>query len=231
MCSAAAAVAGGQGAMGMLGAYLQYQQAKQATEEANRQKDIRDAAIRDKLIFDYGQGAQRVADLNKQSQQLDDIEAQNLLQEEIAMIQADARLQVSELQEGQSTELVKNDIVRSSLNAQDAIKANTDIDQANIAYAKRDVDTGLDLARFEAVNAINSTTYQQAPNQMLYLLQGVGSGLNAVSTYYSMPESSRQSWFSSSKSPSKSSGVSSTLKNEYYNYGKGKYNSYYSDLD
>jgi len=203
MCSAAGAVAGGQAAMGLLGSYLAYQQQKQAVEEANRQKDIRDGFLREKLLFEYGMGAQRVADIKKQMQQVDDMEQQGLVQAELDAIRAEGKVAVAELAEGQSTELFKGQMVRESLNTQDVIKQNAGVDKLNLNYAKRDVKTGLDLSRMDTINAINSNSYQSSPNQALYMLQGLTGIANSAQTYYSMPESSRKSWFSdSSSSPS-----------------------------
>ena len=125
MCSAAGAVAGGQAALGLLGTYLAYQQQKQAVEEANRQKDIRDGFLKEKLLFEYGMGAQRVADIEKQRQQVQDIEQQSLMSAELDALRAEGSMEVAELAEGQSTELVKGQMVRESLNTKDVIKEKT----------------------------------------------------------------------------------------------------------
>ena len=194
MCSGAGAVAGGQAVMGLLGTYLSYQQQKQAVEEANRQKDIRDNFLKEKLLFEYGMGAQRVADINKQMQQVDDIEAQSAQQAELDAIRAEGKMNVAELAEGQSTELLKGQMARESLNVQDTIKENAGIDKLNLNYQLRDVDTGLNLRRMDTINAINSTSYQSSPNQALFMLQGATASLNSVQTYYSMPESSKKRW-------------------------------------
>ena len=214
MCSAAGAVAGGQAAMGLLGTYLSYQQQKQAAEEANRQKDIRDGFLKEKLLFEYGMGAQRVADIEKQRQQVQDIEQQSLMSAELDALRAEGSMEVAELVEGQSTELVKGQMVRESLNTKDVIKENAGVDKLNLNYQLRDVGTGLDISRMDTINAINSTTYQSQPNQALAMISGLGVGLNSVQTYYSMPESSRQSWFSND-TPSKSTTISK-------GYGGGK---------
>ena len=212
MCNPAAAVAGGQMAVGLLGTYLAYQQQKQATEEANRQKDIRDGFLKEKLLFEYGMGAQNVADINKQMQQVEDMEQQGLVQAELDAVRAEGKVAVAELAEGQSTELFKGQMVRESLNTKDVIKQNAGVDKLNLNYAKRDVKTGLDLSRLDTINAINSTSYQSSPNQALAMLSGLTGIANSAQTYYSMPESSRKSWFSdSSSSPSKVS-----TKQSYY---------------
>tara|TARA_R100001594_G_scaffold50431_1_gene83602 strand:+ start:326 stop:1027 length:702 start_codon:yes stop_codon:yes gene_type:complete len=216
MCNPAAAVAGGQMAVGLLGTYLAYQQQKQATEEANRQKDIRDGFLKEKLLFEYGMGAQNVADINKQMQQVEDIESQSSQQAELDAIRAEGKMNVAELAEGQSTELLKGQMVRESLNVQDTIKENAGIDKVNLNYQLRDVATGLNLRRMDTINAINSTSYQSAPNQALFMLQGLGSVASSAQTYYSMPDSSKQSWFSNNNTtPSKSTTISK-------GYGGGK---------
>ena len=194
MCSPAAGIAGGQMALGLLGSYLAYQQQKQAAEEANRQKDIRDGFLKEKLLFEYGMGAQNVADINKQMQQVEDIESQSLQQAELDAIRAEGKMNVAELAEGQSTELLKGQMARESLNVQDTIKENAGIDKLNLNYQLRDVDTGLNLRRMDTINAINSTSYQSSPNQALFMLQGATAGLNSVQTYYQMPESSKKRW-------------------------------------
>lgn len=199
MCSAAGAVAGGQAAVGLLGTYLAYQQQKQAVAEANRQKDIRDGFLKEKLLFEYGMGAQRVADIEKQRQQVQDIEQQSLMSAELDALRAEGKMNVAGLAEGQSTELLKGQMVRESLNAKDSIKENSGVDQLNLNYQLRDVETGLDLARMDTINAINSTTYQSQPNQALAMISGLGVGFQSAQTYYSMPESSRKSWFSDDK--------------------------------
>tara|TARA_S200002703_G_scaffold73454_1_gene63413 strand:- start:8439 stop:9131 length:693 start_codon:yes stop_codon:yes gene_type:complete len=220
MCSAAGAVAGGQAALGLLGSYLAYQQQKQAAEEANRQKDIRDGFLKEKLLFEYGMGAQRVADINKQMQQVEDMEQQGLVQAELDAIRAEGKVAVAELAEGQSTELFKGQMVRESLNTQDVIKQNAGVDKLNLNYAKRDVKTGLDLSRMDTINAINSTSYQSSPNQALAMLSGLTGIANSAQTYYSMPESSRKTWDfswnsnSSSKSTKKTKGIGTS---SYYN--------------
>ncbi len=220
MCSPAAGIAGGQMALGLLGTYLAYQQQKQATEEANRQKDIRDGFLREKLLFEYGMGAQRVADINKQMQQVEDIESQSSQQAELDAIRAEGKMNVAELAEGQSTELLKGQMVRESLNVQDTIKENAGIDKLNLNYQLRDVGTGLNLRRMETINAINSTSYQSAPNQALFMLQGLTGVANSAQTYYSMPDSAKErwewtKWNSGSKSTSKSN---SRNVSSIYNY-------------
>jgi hypothetical protein len=221
MCSAAGAVAGGQAALGLLGTYLAYQQQKQATEEANRQKDIRDGFLREKLLFEYGMGAQRVADIKKQMQQVEDIESQSSQQAELDAIRAEGKMNVAELAEGQSTELLKGQMVRESLNVQDTIKENAGIDKLNLNYQLRDVGTGLNLRRMETINAINSTSYQSAPNQALFMLQGLTGVANSAQTYYSMPDSAKErwewtKWNSSSSSKSTSKSNPQKVSNIYY---------------
>ena len=219
MCSPAAAVGGGQAALGLLGTYLAYQQQKQAAEEANRQKDIRDGFLKEKLLFEYGMGAQRVADINKQMQQVEDMEQQGLVQAELDALRAEGSMEVAELAQGQSTELVKGQMVRESLNTKDVIKENAGVDKLNLNYQLRDVGTGLDLARMDTINAINSTTYQSQPNQALAMISGLGVGLQSAQPYYSMPESSRQSWsWGGSKSTSKGSP---NLSGPRYNLNTG----------
>lgn len=221
MCSAAGAVAGGQAALGLLGTYLAYQQQKQAVEEANRQKDIRDGFLREKLLFEYGMGAQRVADIKKQMQQVEDIESQSSQQAELDALRAEGKMNVAELAEGQSTELLKGQMVRESLNVQDTIKENAGIDKLNLNYQLRDVATGLNLRRMDTINAINSTSYQSAPNQALFMLQGLTGIANSAQTYYSMPDSAKErwewtKWNSSSSSKSTSKSNPQKVSNIYY---------------
>ncbi len=195
MCSPAAAVGGGQMAIGLLGSYMAYKAAEEQAEEANQKKDERDARLKDKLVTEYGMGSQRIADLDKQKQQIEDIEQQDLMNEKLNIIRAEGRMEVAELAGGQSTELVKGQVVRESLMVEDQIKNNAGVEDLNISYQKRDVKTGLDIARFNTLDAIASTSYQSAPMKEMYMLQGLGSVASGASTYYSMPEPSRQSWF------------------------------------
>ena len=128
-------------------------------------------------------------------------------------------MEVAELAEGQSTELAKGQVVRESLMAEEQIKTNAGVDKLNLRYRLRDIDTGLDLARLDTINAINSTTYQSDPNQALFMLQGLGSVASSAQTYYSMPESSRQSWFGQGGG---GGGSGSNLPNSYTNKGYRK---------
>jgi len=196
MCSAAGAVAGGEMALGLFGSYMTYLSAQEDAEKANRLKDERDARLKNKLIFDYGQGAQRVADLDKQKQQIENIEQQDLMNEHLNLIRAEGRMEAAELAEGQSTKLLKGQVLRESLNVRDQIKTNAGVDDLNISYQKRDVATSLDIARFNTIEAIASTQYQSAPMKEMFVLQGLTGIANSAQTYYSMPESSRQTWFS-----------------------------------
>lgn len=221
MCSPAAAIGGGQAAMGLLGNYLQFQAQKQQIAEANRLKKERDGRLVDKLRWDYGQASQRIADIDKQKQQVDDMEQEALMQTELDAIRAEGKLAVAGLAEGQSTELVKGQAIADSLRAKDVIKDNAGVDKLNLNYAKRDVKTGIDIARFNTVEAINSTQYQSEPNQALAILGGLTTVAGGFESYYSMPASSREkfSWLNSS--PSKSS---SNLPGGYKNTGYKKKN-------
>ena len=194
MCSAAGAVAGGEMALGLFGSYMTYLSAQEDAEKANRLKDERDARLKNKLIFDYGQGAQKVADLHKQEQQVEDIEEQSKMQAQLDFIRAEGKLNVAELQEGQSTDLIEGQVVRESLNVRDTIKDNAGIDKLNINYQHRDVGTAVNVMKMDTINAIASTQYQSPPMKEMFMLQGLGSGFSAAQTYYSMPESSRKRW-------------------------------------
>ena len=191
MCDPASAMAGTSMGLGLLGSYLSYQNAKQETEKYNDWKDKNDARVMDKLIFDYGQGAQRIADLDKQETQLKDIETTNLIEADLAAIRAEGELEAGEIQRGQSSEVLKTRLVADSLRSKDAIKENAEVNKINIDYQKRDEGTGLDLARFDAVAQINSSMYKSDPNAMTYMLGGAQSVAGGFQTYYSMPESTR----------------------------------------
>lgn len=191
MCDPASAMAGTSMGLGLLGQYLSYQNAKQETEKFNDWKDKNDARVMDKLIFDYGQGAQRIADLDKQETQLKDIETANLIEADLAAIRAEGEVEAGEIQRGQSSEVFKTRLVADSLRSKDAIKENAKVNKINIDYQRRDVSTGLELARFDAVAQINSSMYKSDPNAMTYMLGGAQSIAGGFQTYYSMPESTR----------------------------------------
>jgi len=217
MCSAAGAVAGGQMALGLLGSYMAYQSAQEQAEEANRLKEERDARLKNKLIFDMGQASQRVADLDKQKQQVEDIEQNSLMEAELDYIRAQGQMNVAELQEGQSTDLIEGQVVRESLNVRDTIKDNAGIDKLNINYQHRDVGTAVNVMKMDTINAIASTQYQSPPMKEMFMLQGLGSGFSATQTYYSMPDSAKQNFewydnmFSTSEGRSSRKGVGKGL--------------------
>jgi len=218
MCSAAGAVAGGQMALGLLGSYMAYQSAQEQAEEANRLKDERDARLKNKLIFDMGQGAQKVADLHKQEQQVEDIEEQSKMQAQLDFIRAEGKLNVAELQEGQSTELVKGQMEREALQTQDVIKENAGIDKLNIAYQHRNVATSLDIRTMDTIDAIASTQYTRDPQKEMFILQGLTGVAGGFQTYYSMHESSRERWeWTKWGEESTEDETSSNKSTSYYN--------------
>jgi hypothetical protein len=222
MCSPAAAVGGGQMAIGLLGSYMAYQNARKQADDANKLKDENDARLKNKLVVDMGQGAQQVADLNKQEQQVGDIEEQSKIQAQLDFIRAEGKLNVAELQEGQSTELVKGQMEREALQTQDVIKDNAGIDKLNIAYQHRNVATALDMKKLSTIDAIASTNYTPPPMKEMYALQGLTGVASGFQTYYSMPESSREdfNWdfsFASKDKPKKSTNKPTSYYNPNYN--------------
>ncbi len=211
MCSPAAAVGGGQMAIGLLGSYMAYKAAEEQAEENNRLKDESDARLKDKLVFNMGQASQKVADLDKQKQQVEDIEQNSLMQTELDYLRAQGQMNVAELQEGQSTDLVEGQMVRESLNVKDTIKDNAGIDKLNINYQHRDVGTSVSVMKMDTINAIASTQYQSPPMKEMFMLQGLTSVANSAQTYYSMPDTAKQNWDFSwdSKNKGKTSNLSS----------------------
>tara|TARA_S200002703_G_scaffold158536_1_gene169168 strand:+ start:275 stop:994 length:720 start_codon:yes stop_codon:yes gene_type:complete len=235
MCNPAAAVAGGQMAVGLVGSYMAYKAAEKQAEENNRLKDESDARLKDKLVFNMGQASQKVADLDKQEQQVEDIEQNSLMQAELDYIRAQGQMNVAELQEGQSTDLVEGQMVRESLNVKDTIKDNAGIDKLNINYQHRDVGTSVSVMKMDTINAIASTQYQSPPMKEMFMLQGLTSVANSAQTYYSMPDSAKKnwdfSWDSSNKSTKKSSvGKGLGSKRGYFSSMEGGFTKQYGDM-